>query len=159
MEGEYLSVLSSAACGILTDFFETHVIDWTTFCKICFHEWTVFEMTSSNGAEHATNTNNSIDAVSTPLRISPFWPHDVTLWFLILELHLRNYQIIIRSRYPHYKRQGKIPHHRRESYRTVYTASPGRTVRPAEDGAGTNTSKRNLLKDWLTGTPSKCQSC
>lgn len=94
MEGnsEYLSVLSSAACGILTDFLKTHVIDWTTFCKMCFHESTILEMTSTNGAEHATNTNDSVDAVP------PFWPHYVMLRFLMLELHLPNYQIIIRSR-------------------------------------------------------------
>ena len=153
---EYLSVFSSAACGILTDFLETHVIDWTTFCKMCFHESTIFEMTSTNGTEHVTNTSDNVDAVSTSLRIPPFWPHDVMLWFLMLELHLSNYQIIIRSKCPHYKRQGKILHHRRESYRTVYTPSPERTVRPAEDGAGTNIWKRNSLKDWLTGTPSEC---
>lgn len=140
MEGnsEYLSVLSSAACGILTDFLKPHVIDWTTFCKMCFYESTIFEMTSTNGAEHVTNINDSVDAVNTPLRIPSFWPHDVMLWFLMLELHLPNFQIIIRSRCPYYKRHGKIPHHRRESYRTLYTASPEGTVRPAENGAGTN---------------------
>ncbi|XP_071858109.1 uncharacterized protein [Bombus fervidus] len=44
-------------------------------------------MTSTNGAKHATNTNDSVNMVSTPLRMPEFWSHDVMLWFLILESH------------------------------------------------------------------------
>lgn len=36
MEGsvEYLLVLSFAPGGTLTDFLRTHIIDWSTFCKM-----------------------------------------------------------------------------------------------------------------------------
>lgn len=75
-------------------------------------------MTSTNGAKQATNMNDSVDAGEY---IAPYTA--------VLDAG-----ITVRD-YPHYQRQGKIPHHRRESYRTVYTASRGHTVLPAGDRA------------------------
>jgi hypothetical protein len=42
-------------------------------------------MSCGNGAVHATNAKDSVDALSTPLRVPQFWLHDVRLWFLMLE--------------------------------------------------------------------------
>ncbi|XP_060812917.1 uncharacterized protein LOC132905545 [Bombus pascuorum] len=42
-------------------------------------------MTSTSGADCVSIEQDRVDAVNIPLRIPPFWSHDVALWFLMLE--------------------------------------------------------------------------
>lgn len=42
-------------------------------------------MTSTSGADCVSIEQDRVDAVNTPLRVSSLWPHDIALWFLMLE--------------------------------------------------------------------------
>lgn len=59
------------------------------FCPVaCYTETPSFGQDDCqiiNGAERTTTAYDSTDAVNTQFRVLPFWPHDVTLWFAMLE--------------------------------------------------------------------------
>ena len=57
-----------------------------------------FKMTNTADSEHATVRGGNVDSINAVLRVPPFWPDDVELWFTMLEVQFATARIRKNSR-------------------------------------------------------------